>query len=63
MIIFWFTMNFLILFGICQAAKQSKHVTFSAFIFKATQWVPIGSYSLRFIIYTPSFILDKLLLE
>ena len=53
-------MNFLIYFGIRSTAKLSKYVTFSVLTYKA---VPVDSYSLRFIIYAPSFILHKLFLE
>ena len=53
-------MNFIIYFGIRSTAKLSKYVTFSVLTYKA---VPVDSYSLRFIIYAPSFILHKLFLE
>ena len=56
-------MNFLISFEIYSTPKLSKYVTFLAFIYKTIQRVPIDSYSSRFIIYAPSFVLDKLFLE
>ena len=56
-------MNFLISFGICSTPKLSKCVTFSAFAYNVIQYVPIDSYSSRFIIYAASFILDKLFLK
>ena len=62
-IIFLFPMIFLFFFGICSTLKLSKYITFSAFTYNAIQWVPIGSYWSRSIIYAPSFILDKLFLE
>ena len=56
-------MSFLISFAISSTTKLSKYVLFAALTNKAIQWVPIDSYSWRFIIYTPSFVSDKLLLE
>ena len=56
-------MNYLISFGICSTPKLWKYVTFLLFTYKAIQWVPIDSYSLRVSIYAPSFILGKLFLE
>ena len=56
-------MNFLISFGIYSTPKLSKYVSSSAFTYNAIQWVPVDSYSSRFIIYAQSFILDKLFLE
>ena len=53
----------LISFGTSSILKLSKYVTFSAFTYNAIQWVPTDSYSSRFIIYAPSFILGKLFLE
>ena len=53
----------MISYGICSTPKLSKYVTFLEFTHKAIQWVPIDSYSSRFIIYAPSFIFDKLFLE
>ena len=44
-------MNFIISFGICSTPELSKCVTFLAFTCNAIQWVPIDSYSSRFIIY------------
>ena len=43
--IFYFFFYFLISFRICSTPKLSKYDTFSAFTYKATQWVPIDSYS------------------
>ena len=62
-IICLFQMNFLISFGICSIPKLSKYVTFPAFTYNAIQWVPIYSYSPKFIVDAPSFVLDKLFLE
>ena len=62
-IMFLFPANFLVSFGVCPTLKLSKYVTLLSFIYKAIQWVPIDSYSLRFIIYVPPFILGKLFLE
>ena len=56
-------MNILISFGRCSAPKLSKCVTFPAFIYNAVQSVTIDSYSLRFIIYSQSLILDQLFLK
>ena len=56
-------MNFLISFGICSTPKLSKYATSLSLTYKAIQCVPIDSYSSRFIIYAPSFILDKLFLD
>ena len=53
-------MNFLIFFGICSTPKLSKLTILFAFTYKVIQWVPIDSYSSRFISYAPSFILGKL---
>ena len=63
-VIFFFPMNFVTSFGICSTPKLSKYVTFLVFTYKTIQQSdPIDSYSSRFIIYVPSFILDKLFLE
>ena len=56
-------MNFPIFFEIWSTPKLSKDVTFLALTYKAMEPVPTASYSSRFIIYAPSFILDKLFLE
>ena len=58
---FLFAINFLIAFGICSTSELSNLSLSLAY--KAIQWVPIDSYSSRFIAYAPSFILDKLFLE
>ena len=60
---FLFPMNFLISFEICSTPKRWKYVTFVALTYKAIQRVSIDSYSSRFIIYAPSYILEKLFLE
>ena len=51
------------LFLICSTPKQSKYVTFLVYEYNAIQWVPIESYSSRYILYALSLILDKLFLE
>ena len=56
-------MNFLISVEVCSTPKLSKYVTFLAFANNAVQLVPIDAYSSRFLMYAPSFILDKLFLE
>ena len=48
-------MNFIISFGIFSTPKPSKYVTLSAFTYKAIQWVPIDSYSSKYIVYASSF--------
>ena len=48
---FLFPMNYQISFCICSTPKLSKAVTLLALTYKATQWVPIDSYSSRFFIY------------
>ena len=53
-------MNSLISFEICSTPKLSKDVRLIAFTHKAIQGVPIDSYSSRFIIPGPSFILNKI---
>ena len=59
--------NALTSLGICSTPKESKLITLLLLLlfctYKATQWVPISEYSSRFIIYAPSFILDRLSLE
>ena len=62
-VIFLLPINFLISFEICATPKLSKYVTLSPFTYKANQWLPIDSYSPRFITYVPSFIWSKLFLE
>ena len=56
-------MNFLISLEICSTPKLSKYVTFSAFTCNTAQRVPIDSYSSRFKIYVPSFILYNYVLN
>ena len=60
---FWLFMNCLIFPRIYLTPKLSKYVTLPSFTYKVVQWVPIDLYSSRFIMYAPSFILDKLFLE
>ena len=60
-VMFLFPMNFLISFGMYSTAKPFS--AYSAIQWVPTDWVPIDWYSSRFIIFAPSFILDKLFLE
>ena len=53
-------MNFVISVRVCLTPKLSKYVIFSAFTNNEIQWVPFDSYSSKFIVHAPSFILDWL---
>ena len=48
-------MNFLVSLGICSTPRLSKYTILFAFMYKAIQWVPIDSFSSRFIVYIPTF--------
>ena len=56
-------MNFFISYGICSTPRLSKYTILFAFMYKAIQWVPIDSYSSRFIADIPTLILGELFLE
>ena len=60
---FLFPMNVLISFGIFSTPNLSKYIPLLLLTYEAIQWAPIDSYSSRFIINAPSFILDTLFLE
>ena len=47
-------MSFLISFGIYSTPKPSNYVTLLEFAYKAIQYVPINSYSSRFILHAQS---------
>ena len=62
LLLYLFSMNFLTSFGTSSTPKLSKYVIFSAFTYKAIQWVPIDLYSSRFITYARFFIFGILFL-
>ena len=54
-----FLINFPISLGIYSTPKLSRYITLSEFTYNATQWISVYSYSSRFVIHAPSFVLDK----